>query len=235
MPRNPNKIDHSRGFPPFFSAFAPLTDPRTGGNTQHHFGSIIFMAYASIICGVTKYELMEEFCESNETWFAKWVELPNGTPCGNTFSRVFEAIDAESFAKCIATHLESIQYQNKPQQIAIDGKALRVSRDSEHRHIHAVSAWACESGITLSQTFVSDKSNEITAIPALLDLLNIEGCVVSIDAMGAQSKIAERIINKKADYLLSVKGNQKQLHEEVKDQFEFALKQLTGKKLDIEK
>jgi predicted transposase YbfD/YdcC len=232
MPRNPNKIDHSGGFPAFFDAFTPLTDPRTGGNTKHYFGSIIFMAYTSIICGVTKYDLMEEFCDANEEWFAKWIELPNGTPCGNTFSRVFEAIEPECFAKCIATHLESIQYQNKPQQIAIDGKALRGSKNSEDRHIHAVSAWACESGITLSQTFVSDKSNEITAIPALLDLLNIEGCVVSIDAMGTQRNIAERIIEKKGDYLLSVKGNQKQLHEELKDQFEYTLKQLTGKKLD---
>jgi predicted transposase YbfD/YdcC len=232
MPRNPNKIDYSQGFPSFFSAFDLLSDPRTGGNTQHHFGSIIFIVYTCIICGVSKYDLMEEFCESNESWFAKWIDLSNGIPCGNTFARVFEAIKPESFAQCIANHLESIQYQHKPQQIAIDGKALRGTRSSEHRHIHAVSAWACESGITLSQTFVSDKSNEITAIPALLDLLNIEDCVVSIDAMGTQSEIAERIISKKADYLLSVKGNQKLLHEEVKDHFEYALKQLTGKKLD---
>ena len=147
-------------------------------------------------------------------------------------ARVFEAIEPESFALCIANHLESIQYQHNPQQIAIDGKALRGSKSSQHHHIHAVSAWACESGITLSQTFVSDKSNEITAIPELLDLLNIEGSVVSIDAMGTQSEIAEQIIAKKADYLLSVKGNQKHLHEEVKDHFQYALKQLTGEKLD---
>jgi predicted transposase YbfD/YdcC len=232
MPKNPNKIDYSAGFPSFFNAFSPLIDPRTGGNTQHHFGSIIFMVYTCIICGVSKYDLMEEFCESNEEWFAKWIPLPNGTPCGNTFARVFEAIKPECFAQCITSHLESIQYQHKPQHIAIDGKALRGSKSSEHRHIHAVSAWACESGITLSQSFVSDKSNEITAIPALLDLLNIEGCVVSIDAMGTQSEIADSIIAKKADYLLSVKGNQKQLHEEIKDHFEYALKQLTGQKLD---
>lgn len=234
MPRNPNKIDYSGGFPPFFSAFNPLNDPRTGGNKQHHFGSIIFMAYTCIICGVARYDLMEEFCDSNEEWFAKWLDLPNGTPCGNTFARVFEAIAPEVFAQCIASHLESIQYQHKPQQIAIDGKALRGSKSTEHRHIHAVSAWACESGITLSQTFVSDKSNEITAIPELLDLLNIEGCVVSIDAMGTQSKIAERIIDKKGDFVLSVKANQPELHGEIKDHFEFALKQLSGKKLSAE-
>ena len=232
MPRNPNKIDYSGGFPPFFNSFSSLSDPRTGGNTLHHFGSIIFMTYTCIICGVSKYDLMEEFCDANEAWFARWIDLPNGTPCGNTFARVFESIDPESFAHCIVTHLESIQYQHKPQQIAIDGKALRGSKTAESRHIHAVSAWACESGITLSQTFVSDKSNEITAIPALLDLLNIEGCVISIDAMGTQSKITDLIVDKKADYLLSVKGNQKELHEEVKDHFEYALKQLSGKKLD---
>jgi len=232
MPRNPNKIDYSRGFPSFFSAFFSLQDPRKGGHTQHHFGSIILMAYTSIICGISKYDLMEQFCHSNREWFAKWIELPNGTPCGNTFARVFEAIEPESFAHCIAEHLKSIQYRHKPQQVAIDGKALRGSKTSEERHIHAVSAWACESGITLGQCFVSHKSNEITAIPELLDLLNIEGCVVSIDAMGTQSKITDRIIDRKADYLLSVKGNQSELHKEVTDHFEFALKQLTGQKLN---
>jgi len=234
MPRNPNKTNYSGGFPPFFHAFESLTDPRKGGNTRHHFGSIIFMAYTSIICGVTKYDLMEEFCDSNAEWFAHWIELPNGTPCGNTFARVFELIKPESFVQCIANHLESIQYQHKAQQIAIDGKALRGSKSSEHRHIHAVSAWACESGITLSQTFVSDKSNEITAIPELLELLNIEDCVVSIDAMGTQSKIAACIIDKKADYLLSVKRNQPELYDEISNHFEFALKQLSGKKLSSE-
>lgn len=192
------------------------------------------MAYTCIICGVSKYDLMEEFCDANEAWFAKWINLPHGTPCGNTFARVFESIKPESFARCIAAHLESIQYQHKPQQIAIDGKALRGSKTTEHRHIHAVSAWACESGMTLSQAFVSDKSNEITAIPALLDLLNIEDCVISIDAMGAQSEITNRITEKKADYLISVKGNQKELHEEVIGHFDYALKQLTGNKLDPE-
>lgn len=232
MPRNPNKINYTDGLPKSFKAFIPLKDPRTTGNTQHHFGSIIFMVYTCIICGVSKYDLMEEFCESNEEWFSKWIKLPNGTPSALTFARVFEAVDPEQFTQCITTHLESINYQHQAQQIAIDGKALRGSKTSEHRHIHAVSAWACEHGVTLSQTFVNEKSNEITAIPELLKLLNIENCVISIDAMGTQKNIAELIVEAKADYLLSVKGNQPELHEEIQNQFEFARKQLTQKKLN---
>ena len=90
MPRNPNKIDYSGGLPPFLHAFDNLEDPRTGGNTKHHFGEIIFMAFTSMLCGMTTYEMMEEFCESNQDWFKKWINLPHGTPSDSTFARTFE-------------------------------------------------------------------------------------------------------------------------------------------------
>lgn len=178
------------------------------------------------------YEHMEEFCDANEEWFLKWITLPNGIPSYNTFSRIFEALDPTTFSQCIVSHLETIGKNVSSKHIAIDGKALRGSKNTQDRHIHSVSAWACEEGLTLAQTFVSKKSNEITAIPELLKLLNIEGAVVSIDAMGAQTAIAEMIVDMKGDYLLSVKGNQKSLFDEINDQFVFALRQLDQKKLD---
>ena len=190
------------------------------------------MVFTSILCGVSTFELMEEFCESNEKWFKKWLKLPNGTPSNDTFSRVFEAIEPEAFNECILQHLKHSGIEVEPQQIAIDGKSLRGSSNSQDKHLHAVSAWACDQGLTIAQTFTSKKSNEITAIPQLLELLNIEDCVVTIDAMGTQREIVEHIIDKKADYVLSVKGNQKTLLDEIVDQFEFASKAYNKKKLN---
>jgi predicted transposase YbfD/YdcC len=232
MPRNPDKIDYSRGFPKNFEAFEELTDPRGDGHTKHHFGEIIFMAYTCIICGMKSYELMEEFCEIRQKWFEKWLTLPNGTPSYNTFSRIMESLDPVLFSRCIIVHLRlagvEVEDDEVPidDQIAIDGKALRGSRTKDERHIHAVSAWACEKGLTLAQTFVEEKSNEITAIPELLKMLNLHGAVVTIDAMGTQREIAGQIVDAEADYVLCVKGNQGDLHKEIIDQFDFAARQL---------
>jgi len=173
---------------------------------------------------------MEEFCDIRRKWFEKWITLPNGIPCYNTFSRVMESLDPVLFSQCIVTHLSHAGVNIEDEQVAIDGKALRGSRSQEDRHIHAVSAWACESGITLAQAFVDEKSNEITAIPELLKMINLKGAVVTIDAMGTQREIAAQIADGEADYLLSVKGNQGDLHQELIDQFDFAARQLgTGK------
>ena len=232
MPRNPNKIDYSSGFPNGFEVFGQLEDHRSPGNTRHHFGEIIFMAYTCIVCGVKSYELMEESCEIRRKWFAKWLPLPNGIPCYNTFSRVMESVDPVLFSQCIVTHLHHAGIQTEDEQIAINGKALRGSRTKEDHHLHAVSAWACENGITLAQAFVDEQSNEITAIPELLKMLNLKGAVVTIDAMGTQREIATQIIEAGAHYLLSVKGNQGDLHKELIDQFDFAARQLGTQKLN---
>ena len=232
MPRNPNKTDYSQGFPGGFEVFASINDPRDGGHTLHHFGEILFIAFAGVLCGVRSYELMEEFGELREDWLRKWLKLPNGVPCANTFSRVFQAIEPTAFAGCIAEHLARLGFAMEGGQIAIDGKALRGSRSGETTHLHAVSAWACEAGITLAQAFVGEKTNEITAIPELLAMLNLKGAVVTIDAMGTQRAIAEKIINSGGDYILSVKGNQGRLHDETCDQFAFALRHLDPARLD---
>jgi predicted transposase YbfD/YdcC len=232
MPRNPNKVDYSGGFPEGFEVFASIQDPRDGGNTRHHFGEILFIAFAAVLCGVRSYELMEEFAELRESWLRKWLKLPSSIPCANTFSRVFQAIEPTAFAECIAAHLARIGFVMQGGQIAIDGKALRGSRSGDTTHLHAVSAWACEAGITLAQAFVGEKTNEITAIPELLEMLNLKGAVVTIDAMGTQRAIASKIVEKGGDYILSVKGNQGRLHDEIRDQFAFSLRQLTPAKLD---
>lgn len=232
MPRNPNKIDYSGGFPEGFEVFTSIQDPRNGGNTRHHFGEILFIAFAAVLCGVRTYELMEDFAELREDWLRKWLKLPNGIPCYNTFSRIFQAIEPTAFAACIAEHLGRLGLEMQGGQIAIDGKALRGSRSGETTHLHTVSAWACEVGITLAQAFVGEKTNEITAIPELLDMLNLKGAVVTIDAMGTQRAIAGKIVEKSGDYILSVKGNQGRLHDEIRDQFTFALRQLEPTKLD---
>lgn len=226
MPRNPNKIDYSGGFPENFETFEALQDTRKGGHTLHHFGEIIFMAFTCIVCGVKSYELMEEFCDIRKKWFKKWLSLPNGIPSYNTFSRVIEGLDPVLFSQCIITHLKLAKVDLQDDQVAIDGKALRGSRTKDHRHIHAVSAWACDKGLTLAQSFVDEKSNEITAIPELLKMLNLEGAVVSLDAMGTQREIASQIDDSGADFVLCVKGNQGDLHKELIDQFEFAARQL---------
>lgn len=229
---NANKTDYSACFPAGFEAFALIEDPRDGGNTRHHFGEIIFLSFAALLCGARSYELMEEFCELREPWLRKWLPLPNGVPSANTFSRVFQAIEPFAFAfaaciaciACIASHLTSLGFAMAAGQIAIDGKALRGSRSGELSHVHAVSAWACDAGITLAQAFVGDKSNEITAIPELLAMLNLKGCVVTIDAMGTQRSIAADIVAGGGYYILCAKGNQGRLNDEVREQFDFAIR-----------
>lgn len=232
MPRNPDKTDYSGGFPAGFETFASIPDPRDGGHTLHHFGEILFIAFAALLCGIRSYELMEEFAELREDWLRKWLKLPNGIPSYNTFSRVFQAIEPTVFATCIATHLAKLGFGMEGGQIAIDGKALRGSRSGESSHLHAVSAWACDAGITLAQAFVGEKTNEITAIPELLEMLNLKDAVVTIDAMGSQRAIAGKIVSQDGDYVLSVKANQGRLHDEIRDQFGFALRQLDPEKLD---
>lgn len=234
MPRNPNKIDYSRGFPEGFEAFEDLKDVRGDGHTKHHFGEIVFMAFCSIVCGIKSYELMEEFCTIRRKWFEKWLDLPNGIPSYNTFSRILESLDPILFSQCIVTHLRVVGVEVAKEQIAIDGKALRGSKTKEERHIHAVSAWACEQGVTMAQSFVDEKSNEITAIPKLLKMLNLEGAVVTIDAMGTQREIASEIVEAGADYVLCANDNQPKLHKELIDHFDFVSRQMDAGRLSPE-
>lgn len=227
MPRNPNAINYSRNFPQSIKAFESLTDSRfPTGNLRHHFGEIIFMAYVAIVCGINSYEMMEEFCNVRKKWFQKYLSLPNGVPSYNTFSRVFEAINPKEFSACIIEQLKATTTTVKSSHVAIDGKAMRGTRDQDNKHINCVSAWACEQGFTLAQAFVDEKSNEITAIPELLAMLDLKDVVVSIDAMGTQTEIIKDIIHREGDYVVCVKKNQQLLFDEIADQFNYAQRQL---------
>lgn len=234
MPRNPNKINYSKGLPERLLAFEVLEDPRTGGNTKHHFGEILFMAVSAMLCGMNTFLEIESFCKYQTQWLKNWITLPHGIPRAQTFSNIFQIIDNKTFNQCLATHLNTLLPEIQQQVIAIDGKNLRGSgsKTNELKASHAVSAWAADSGVTLGQEFVGSKTNEIDAIPKLLGMLSLKGHIVTIDAMGTQTAIADQTIELGADYILAVKGNQKSLHDEVIYQFDFAAKQLDLNKLE---
>ena len=226
MPRNPDKIDYSGGLPPGFEKLLVVEDPRTGGNRRHHFGEIIFIAVSALICGVNSFRGITEFCDIHEDWLRKWISLPNGIPVTQTFINIFSLIDPTLFSRCIIDHVMTIYPELANQLIAVDGKTLRGSGKSKSEQEHCLSAWAADSGLTLALEFVREKSNEIPAIPLLLEQLELKGHVVSLDAMGTQTKVAKHIVDREGFYLMALKANQGSLHDEVIDQFHFAATQI---------
>ena len=203
--------------------FTKLDDPRRY-NRRHLLLDMIVIAICAVICGADDWEAVEEFGQSKYKWFKGFLELPHGIPSHHTFRRVFASLDAEQFQACFTEWIKGVYKITKGQIIAIDGKKLRRSHDKTigKQAIHMVSAWAEENRLVLGQVKVDDKSNEITAIPQLLDMLEIAGCIVTIDAMGCQKKITKKIIDKDADYVLALKGNQGGLHDDVQELFSYA-------------
>jgi len=198
-----------------------MSDPRTGRHPRHYFGEIIFMALAAIICQCEGFDDMARFAKLKEKWLKKTLKLPHGTPSNDTFRRVFSMINVEQFNTCFMTFVRATHGELSEQLIAIDGKAMRHSFDTsnETKHLHLLSAWACEKGISLAQLAVDTKTNEIKEIPKLLDLLDLEGHTVSLDAMGCQKAIARKIHLAGADYLLALKGNHSTFHKRVREFF----------------
>ena len=176
MPRNPNKINYNKGLPKALISFQVIEDPRSGGNKRHHFGAVLFMVVSGVLCGMNTFSDIEEFCKLQLPWLKKWVKIPHGIPRAQTFSNIFAIIDIALFNKCLIDHIGALHPQLQQQLIAIDGKKLRGSHGLTCEASHAVSAWAADSGITLAQEFVKDKSNELTAIPRLLEMLNLAAC-----------------------------------------------------------
>lgn len=202
------------------SFFASLPDHRIDRTKLHLAEDIVFISIASVICGADTWDEMEDFGLSKIDWLKTVLELPNGIPSHDTFNRFFSSLDPNSFEKCFLEWTNHIVKQSEGKIISIDGKTIRGSKGKGNRSaIHMVSAWVEENQITLGQIQVADKSNEITAIPALLDALLISGSIVTIDAMGCQVEIAKKILSKDADYLLAVKGNQGDLFEDIQDSF----------------
>ena len=208
------------------SFFGDLEDKRSHINKLHSLDSILLIAVASVVCGAQTWKQMEEFAHSKRAFLEKFVDFPNGIPSDDTINRAISALDNKHFERCFANFFRSLTGLSEPtsgQVIAIDGKTARGAKwNGEKSFVHMVNAWATEFNMVMGQVKVDDKSNEITAIPELLEMLFIEGDIVTIDAMGTQTAIAEKIREKGADYILAVKDNQKELHSQVKDEFRFA-------------
>jgi predicted transposase YbfD/YdcC len=200
--------------------FAPLSDPRVERGREHPLLSVVGVALCAILGGADDWVAVERFGNAKRDWFSRFLDLPGGIPSHDTFGRVFARLDPAQFEACFRDWVAAVTTR-LPGQVAIDGKSLRGSRDgaSGARALHLVSAWASEARLTLGLVALDDKSNEITAIPKLLQMLDLEGALVSIDAMGCQKEIAAQVREQKADYLLAVKGNQERLFQDVEAMF----------------
>lgn len=200
--------------------FSSLDDPRIDRNKLHSLPDILLIIFCGAICGVESWEDFVDFGQSKKGFLKKYAELKNGIPSKNTFNRVISRLDPEAFKACFVRWVKDVK-QELGDVIAIDGKTLRRSYDkaNEHSTIHMVSAYASEARLVLAQEKVEEKSNEITAIPKLIDTLDINGAVVTIDAMGCQKAIAKKIVDAGGDYVLAVKGNQNILHKEISKYF----------------
>lgn len=206
--------------------FSPLTDPRIKLKTRHILVEVVAMSLCAMIAGADDWVEIANFAKEKEEWFKKFLKLPHGTPSHDTFGRVFSLINPEEFGTCFITWLQSVFPVIGSDIIAVDGKTARRSHDriNGQKPIHMVSAWAVNQGLVLGQVKTDEKSNEITAIPELLRTIDLKSCVVTIDAMGAQTKITKQIIEQKGDYVISLKGNQGNLNDEVRQLFEDAEK-----------
>lgn len=202
--------------------FGKVKDPRIDRTKHHKLLDILLIAICGVICGADGWVDIAMFGKSKLEWLKTFLKLPNGIPSHDTFGRVFAAIDPEEFEKSFLEWVQAINELTQGQVIALDGKQLRGSQDGENgkNAIYMVSAWATENELVLGQRKVDDKSNEITAIPKLLKMLEITGCIVTIDAIGTQTKIAKTIVERGGDYLLAVKENQGNLYEDIHDLFE---------------
>lgn len=197
--------------------FAALEDPRVDRTRQHQLLDLVAIALCGVICGANNWSAIVLWGHANHDWLATFLELPNGIPSHDTFGRVFALLDPEQFAVCFSEWMAAVCQRLGLKQVAIDGKTLRRChhRGKGQAALHLVSAWSVENGLTLGQRAVDGKSNEITAIPELLQLLDVSGALVTIDAMGCQKDIAATIRAAKADYLLAVKENQPHLYEDI--------------------
>jgi predicted transposase YbfD/YdcC len=198
--------------------FARLTDPRTTHTCLHHLTDVVVIALCAVLGGANSWDDIALFGQSFLDWFARFLDLPNGIPSHDTFNRVFAALNPVAFQECFVSWMNAVCGRLGLKRLQIDGKSLRGSRGRKNQLgcLHTVSLWAAETGLTLGQVAVADKSNEITAIPQLLQLLDLEGALVTIDAMGCQKEIAERIRLSNGHYVLAVKENQPKLYADIR-------------------
>jgi len=206
------------------AALEGVPDPRRQcKNLRHRLVDVLVMGFCAVLCNCDDFVEIEQFAKAKEDFFRRFLELPNGIPSHDTFRRVFQAICPQAFQACLIGWLKEKRPSTSGEKkvVAIDGKTLRrtFDRAKDLGALHLVSAWATDNGLTLGQIAVDTKSNEITAIPKLVETLDLEDCVVTIDAAGCQKEIAEKIIARGGDYVLALKGNQPTMHEQVVDYF----------------
>lgn len=208
----------------WLSYFQELDDPRGKQGREHNFLSIVLIAVLAVIGGATGWDDIELYAVSHEQWLATFLDLRHGVSHADTYRRVFERIEPVALQGCFLAWVNHFVEQVGAQAIPTDGKRVRGSYDREQQQsaLHMVSAWASEHRIMLGQVKVEDKTNEITAIPALLALLDISGCIITIDAMGTQSEIADQIVERGAHYVFSLKANHPTLYHQVSQWFQAA-------------
>jgi len=209
-----------------WECFHVVRDPRVERTRDHELHDIMVIAVCAVICGAEHWTEMEDFGNSNLAWFKSFLDLPSGIPSHDTFGRVFAALDPDEFEKAFRAWVEMVAETPVGKHYAVDGKTVRRSFDaaSGRAAIHMVSAWVYENNVCFGQIKVDDKSNEIAAIPKLLDMLCLEGGTVTIDAIGCQRKISQQITEKKGDYVICLKGNQPELHNDVSLYLDDAIK-----------
>lgn len=195
---------------------AQVPDPRINRRKYHDLIDVLVIAICTLLCAGETFNDMEDFGKAKYDWFKTFLGLRNGIPSHDTFNRVFAALDPNQFLDCFLQWTQSLRQAVSQEIVALDGKALRRAMNKDQNVKYVVSAWAESNGLVLGQLKVSDKSNEITAVPQLLRILELSGCIVTTDAMGCQTKIAKEIIESDADYVLALKGNHEKVHEEVK-------------------
>ena len=202
-------------------SLASIVDPRRQwGNIRHKLIDILIIALSTIIAGENSFKAMEDWGKEREGWFRSFLELPEGIPDADTFRRLFERLDPKKLLNSLNQWLPQVS-KKKGLEVNIDGKTLCGSKGRGKEALHVVSAWVGAHDLVLGQLATDEKSNEITAIPLLLDMIDIEGDVVTIDAMGCQTDIAEKIREKKADYIFTVKENHPTLYGDIRDYFEY--------------
>lgn len=207
------------------SIFGQIKDPRRDVTKLHKLDDILLIGIMAVISGAQTWNEIEDYGVVKEEFLREFLELPYGIPSHDTFNRVLSSIDSQQFEACFIEWVTSLSKVTKGQVVAIDGKTVRGAKSHGKKSpVHIVSAWANENNMVLGQVKTNEKSNEITAIPELLNILDLEDTIITIDAMGCQEDIASAIVDKKANYILAVKQNQKQLYQDIEDEFRFPSK-----------
>jgi predicted transposase YbfD/YdcC len=224
--KKPSSVDEEMTTASILQYFATVPDPRIERSRLHPLASVLVLALCAVVCGADSFVAIEHFGQAREAWLKTFLDLPNGIPSHDTIGRIFAMLDPKALEEAFRRWTAAIATLTKGEVVAIDGKTLRRSFRSADRSafVHMVSAWAAGNRMVLGQVKTEDKSNEITAIPRLLELLEIKGCLVTIDAMGCQKEIADKIVDRGADYMLSAKDNQPTLSAAISGTFEEALR-----------